>query len=85
MRMLFSIVGLLVVVLAVSLLTKKQLAAVQPQIAPATSGTAAGTTAGATAGTTAAPAPAPTPNDVKQTVEGLLQAPRPGGDDAAQK
>lgn len=70
MRAVFSVVGLLIVVLVIGMVAKKQLATIAPQ-APVT---AAGT-----------PAAASTPQNqvqaMKQAAEAALQTPRPMPDD----
>lgn len=74
MRILFSIVGLLVVVAIIGVVAKKQLGATVnvPQM-PGVS-----TTSGAAQGGTMAQTPQSTASQVKQSVEGMLQQPRPG-------
>ncbi|CAN5600503.1 hypothetical protein BH11PSE7_BH11PSE7_17330 [soil metagenome] len=75
MRILFSVLGLLVVVMVIGIVAKKQLAAVnQPLNLPAVSGNAG----------SGAPTPAALPQNpqsaasqVKQSVDAMLQQPRP--------
>jgi hypothetical protein len=75
MRILFSVLGLLVVVMVIGIVAKKQLAAVnQPLNLPAAS-SSAGPGAPSPAAMTQNPQSAA--SQVKQSVESMLQQPRP--------
>ncbi len=73
MRMIFSITGLLIVVAVIGAIAKKQLAVVAPSTQTLSSAPSSTSTPGAALST-----PRPTASEIKQSVETMLQTPRPG-------
>lgn len=75
MRILFSVLGLLLVVMVIGIVAKKQLAAVnQPLALPAATSTG---TPGAPSPAALAQNPQSAASQVKQSVDAMLQQPRP--------
>jgi uncharacterized membrane protein YraQ (UPF0718 family) len=75
MRILFSVLGLLVVVMVIGIIAKKQLGAMnQPLALPAASSSA---TPGVPSAAALSQNPQSAASQVKQSVESMLQQPRP--------
>ena len=79
MRLLFGVLGLLVVVMLIGIVASKQLAAVnQPLALPASSNQVDGNaTSGAPSRAALTQGPQSAASQVRQTVDALLQQPRP--------